>query len=195
MHDFSILSEKELLMSLQRGNPQAFAQIYKTYWYPLYQTALARLKNREVAEEIVQELFIQLWERRENLQIGKLENYLFRALKYSIIDLIRAQVVQDRYLDHYQAFTAQEETTTEEETTYDTLRTCLEQGLNTLPEKTRNIFVLSRIEGWPVSRIASHFQVTDKAVEYHLTKSLKTLRLYLKGIVLTAPSFLCSYLF
>lgn len=184
MYSFSTVTENELLESLQRGDPQAFAQIYEKYWYALYQVAFSRLKNKEVAEELVQELFIQLWERRENLQIGKLENYLFRSLKYSIIDHIRAQVVQDRYLDHYKMFIDQEGPAADDEVSYDTLRTRIEQGINTLPDKTREIFLLSRMEGLSINQIASRFHVSDKAVEYHLTKSLKTLRLYLKGIVL-----------
>ncbi|GAA4406624.1 RNA polymerase sigma-70 factor [Nibrella viscosa] len=190
MHACSTLSEKELVESLQRGDSLAFAQIYETYWCALYRAAYSRLKNKEVAEEIVQELFVQLWERRKGLQIGKLEHYLFRALKYAIIDFIRAQVVQDRYLDHYKTFVDQNTNPAEEELTYDTLRTHLEHGLDTLPDKTREIFRLSRMEGWPISRIASHFSVTDKAVEYHLTKSLKTLRLYLKDVALISLPFL-----
>ncbi|GAB2769155.1 RNA polymerase sigma-70 factor [Rhabdobacter roseus] len=178
-------SEQALLEALKEGSREAFTVIYEKYWYDLYLTAFRRLKKKEVAEELVQDVFVKLWENRQVLHVQQLENYLFRAIKYSVIDYIRAELVQNRYLDYHKAFVSLQDTQTEETVAYHNLQLLLEQGLITLPPKSQEIFRLSRMESWSTHKIALHFSLSDKAVEYHLTRSLKVLRLYLKELVVS----------
>lgn len=180
MNRLAMASENLLLESLRRGDRDAFTQIYRRYWEPLYRTAYCRLHVRESAEEIVQDLFIQLWERRETQHIDRLENYLFRAVRNAVIDYIRREISQNRRLEYYQLFMLTDDDSGEGDS-LEVAQQQLNRGIELLPDKTRQIFVLHRLKGWPVERLAQHYALSDKAIEYHLTKSLKVLRLYLRN--------------
>ena len=177
------VSEMQLIENFIQGDRNSFTTIYKKYWYRLFLIAQRRLDDKAASEELVQEIFVQLWEKREKVQIQSLENYLVRAMKYSVIDYIRQQIVKNNYIDHYRAFIDQEECQTDDIIAVNDLTLSIEAGLKTLPEKSREIFRLSRIENWPVTKIATHLQLSEKGVEYHITKSLKTLRVHLKDFV------------
>lgn len=173
----------QLIENLIQGDRAAFTAIYKKYWYKLFVLAQKRLDDKAISEEIVQELFIQLWEKRESLHIETLENYLTRALRYSVIDYIRSQIVKNNYISYYKAFVQQQESQTELAVAEHDLALCMEQGLKTLPEKSQEVFRLSRFEKWSVTKIATHLHLSEKGVEYHITKSIKTLRVHLRDFV------------
>lgn len=179
-----VTSEMQLLENLIQGDRVSFTTLYKKYWYKLFLIANRRLNNREISEELVQEIFVQLWEKRRTLHhIQCLEKYLVRSMKYAVIDHIRSQIIKNNYITYYKAFIDQEESDTENLIAVNDLNTFLERGMKILPDKSREVFRLSRMENWPVTKIASHLQLTEKGVEYHITKSLKTLRVYLKDFV------------
>ena len=85
----STFSEQDLLYQLSQDNVLAFKEIYNRYWHKMYLTALKKTQSNEVAEELVQEIFSKIWERRLTLAIENLETYLFTALKYAVISHIR----------------------------------------------------------------------------------------------------------
>lgn len=176
-------SDMQLIENLIQGDRSSFTIIYKKYWYKLFLIANKRLNDREISEELVQEIFVQLWEKRGTLTIICLEKYLARAMKYAVIDHIRSQIIKNNYFNYYRTFIDQNESDTENLIAINDLTTFLEKGLKSLPEKSQEIFRLSRMESWPVTKIATHLQLSEKGVEYHITKSLKTLRLYLKDFV------------
>jgi len=178
-----VTSEMQLLENFIHGDRASFTILYKQYWYKLFLIANRRLNDREISEELVQEIFVQLWEKRETLHIQSLEKYLVRSMKYAVIDHIRSQIIKNNYISYYKAFIDQEESDTENLVAVNDLATYLEKGLKILPDKSREVFRLSRMESWPVTKIASHLQLSEKGVEYHITKSLKTLRIYLKDFV------------
>ena len=160
--------------------------------YKLYLVAFNRLKDKDACEEIVQDLFVTLWEKRESLDIRSLENYLFRSMKYRVIDHIRAQITKNNYVEYYEAYVDQTEHETENTIALNDLTAVIETGLKTLPEKSREVFRLSRLESWPKSEIATHLNLSEKGVEYHLTKSLRTLRVYLREFSVTELLFLLN---
>jgi RNA polymerase sigma-70 factor (family 1) len=185
MNPYLSSSDNELLERIRQGDEYAFTVVYRKYWSPLYQVACRRLHQPEIAEELVQELFVKLWKKREDLQIIHLEHYLNRSIKFAIIDYIRSQAVKSKFEEYYCAFTSLEDAQTENQVAYHDLSAFVEKILDSMPPKTRAAFQLSRLEGWPVSKIAAHLRLTDKAVEYHLSKSLKALRVYLKEFILS----------
>ena len=180
--DISV-SEMQLIENFIQGDRSSFSIIYKKYWYKLFLIASRRLNDKDTSEELVQEIFVQLWEKRSTLQIQSLENYLVRSIKYAVIDHIRSQIVKDNYISYYKTFLDQEESQTEELVAVNDMTFFMEKGLKSLPEKSQEVFRLSRMENWPVTKIATHLQLSEKGVEYHITKSLKTLRIYLKDFV------------
>ena len=172
-----------LLLALQNGDAEAFTAIYKAYWYDMFLVANRKLRNKEAAEEIVQDIFLRLWRERDTQRIENLNYYLFAAVRYEVIDHIRVKGRSFEYLDYYDSVDAIGDLNTENQLALDELLRVIDECLHILPEKTREIFRLHKLEYWPISRIAAHFGLSEKAVEYHLTKSVRLVRTHLKEVM------------
>lgn len=177
-------TEQDLITSLKQGDEGAYNYIFKHYWKMLYAQAHAKLQSREAAEEVVQEIFVTLWEKRNSLLITNLTLYLRVALRNKCIDQIRKKIVKEKSWNYYQTFLPHQSNTTQETVAYNNLMEAMENGMASLPEKTKKVFKLSRLEGKSVPDVAQLIQLSEKSVEYHLTKSLKTLKVYLKDFVM-----------
>lgn len=185
-------SEEELLKSLKEGNEGAFLKIYEKYWYRVFAIAYKRLRKKAIAEELTQDLFLKLWEKREQLKLSKLENYLFVSIKNAVIDHINSGLVANKYMDYYTAFAEQNNNSTQNIVAYDELSEAIEKGLRKLPVKSQKVFKLSRLENWASDKIATHLNLSEKTVGYHLTKSLKFMRSYLREYTLVAILFVLT---
>ncbi|UOQ69835.1 RNA polymerase sigma-70 factor [Hymenobacter volaticus] len=181
---YAAWTDAALLDALREDQEQAFTEIYKRYCYRLFTVAYRKLKNCEVAEELVQDLFADLWARRSSNQIEQLENYLFTAIRYRIINYIKAQQVKSGYELYCRLSTNEADTDTEKSLAFNDLSEALLASMRKLPEKSREIFQLSRLEHYSVSEISVRVKLSEKSVEYHLTKSLKLLRTYLRDYLL-----------
>ena len=175
---------KVLLQRFLQGDAQAFIAIYDRYWYKLYLSSYRRTKDKAVAEELVQNLFLKLWEKRSTLEIGQLENYLFSSIRNATIDFLNKQMVANKYLEHQKTFLSLEGNTTEEMVGFGNLEEELEKGLQALSGKSEMVFRLHRMEHWPVEKIALHLNLSEKTVQYHLTRSMKFIRSFLQEFTL-----------
>ncbi len=177
-------SDEELLKALKQSDENAFAEIFRRHWHKAYSAAFQKLRSQVLAEEFVQDLFFTLWEKRSTLLVHNLEPYLITSIKHRIISHIRSQVVERKYWDYYKNTFSHIESITEKDVEYNELVNALEHGIGDLPEKSKQVFTLNRIQGRSVSEIASLLNLSEKAIEYHLTRSLKQLRLVLKDFIL-----------
>jgi RNA polymerase sigma-70 factor (ECF subfamily) len=165
--------------SLQRDGMIAFEALYRKYWYQLYCVAFKYTSSAPDAEELVQNLFEKIWRNRAALQVKNWGAFLTVSLRNMVIDFHRQQAVKNKFLKNYSpqpAVNSPEEALDQEQ-----LLVLIENHLHELPEKTQTIFKLSRYEHKSVKEIAGHLQLTEKAVEYHITKSLKLLRQHLRN--------------
>lgn len=176
-------NEAPLLAELRKGSVSSFEQIFKRHWEPLYKSARAKLGSHEDAQEIVQSIFSNLWEKRESLLITNLTFYLNTALRNRILNIVRDRIPQEKYWNYYKAFIPVKQDSTEQAIALDELSNAVELAVKHLPEKSRQVFKLSRLEGRSNAEIANLLKVSEKAIEYHLTKSLKELRLHLKDFI------------
>ena len=151
--------------------------------------AYKKLQSKEVAEELTQAIFVSLWERKLELEIKELENYLATAVKYKIINYIDAVVLRDRIFGNIKS-TFRENIAPDSESilAVKEIRDSIEKALLELPAKTQTIFRLSRFENFSIREIAEKMNMNEKAVEYHITKSLKTMRIHLKDFIVTAST-------
>lgn len=193
MVDYKKTSEEDLIEGLRAGDRDAFTIIYKEYWYRMFTVAHRKLQNRELAEELIQDIFTRLWKERETIKITQLDYYLFSAVRYEVIDHIRAVGRQNTYIQYYQAFSTFEDLNTENTVALNDLMGMIDKGLEILPEKSREIFQLSRMQNWPVAKIAQHMELSEKAVEYHLTKATKSIRIYLKEILISILALCATF--
>ena len=173
-------NESLLLADLRKGCVRAFEKIFRTYWRSLYNIAKSKLRSHDEAEETVQAIFSGLWEKRESLLITNLSCYLQTALRNRILNILRHKIIQGKYWDYYQAFIPQVQESTDQMIAFEDLKNAMEVAVNHLPEKSRQVFRRSRLEGRSNAEIAKLLQVSEKAIEYHLTKSLKELKIQLK---------------
>lgn len=179
-------SDEALVRAMSEDDEKAFAEIYERYWQPLHQQAARKLGRPEEAEEIVQDLFVTLWNKRRTAAIQQLDAYLFAALKYKAIDCIRARMVRETYTATGPHRSAAPDHGTEETLAATDLSLALAASVNRLPGSAREVFRLSRQEHQSVPEIAARLQVSPKAVEYHLSRSLRFLRTYLKDFLVSA---------
>lgn len=178
--DLRGLTDEILLRLIKAGDHKAFKEIYSRYWKTLFEAAYHRLANRETAKELVQTIFVRIWEKRHTIHINHLHGYLQTAIKNSIINYLESTLVHKKYLQHVMNTTAGACEGTDAIINFHELSQAIEKAISTLPEKTRYIFRLSRFDLLSIREIAANMNISEKAVEYHITQSLKTLRLYLK---------------
>jgi RNA polymerase sigma-70 factor (ECF subfamily) len=181
-------TDADLVAAVALDDWKAFGELYERYWYRVFALAYRKLKSRETAEELVQELFATLWHKRAQQTIAQVEDYLLVAINHRVLSYIRAHRVRAHYADYCRNLVDEATHETEETLAVADLSAAFLRGVELLPEKSREVFRLSRLEHHSVEEIAARLDVTPKAVEYHLTKSLKRLRLYLRDfIVMLAP--------
>lgn len=182
----SVHRDRDLAQRFRNGDKKAFEEIFDRHWYSLYKNALAILRSKEEAEEIVQELFATLWQKREVLDVADFSNYLYVAMRRRIIDRSRSKITQAKYWEYYKHHVPSFEETTEEMISFNELQSTLEEGLSKLPEKSQQIFRLNRIEGRSVTEISRFMKLSERAIEYHLTKSIRELKVHLKNFLMLA---------
>ena len=186
--DYRLLADEMLIKLMKEGNEDAIKEIYVRYWKPCYLHALRKIRLKETAEELVQNLFVSLWEKRVTLQVIHLEPYLHSALKYQIISYIRASIVREKYIQSVKmqedgSAPLPESSEAESSLLLHELTVAIETAIVQLPEKSQLIFRLSRFEHRSNKEISQSMDISEKAVEYHITQSLKLLRLRLKEFI------------
>ncbi|MEO8885802.1 MAG: RNA polymerase sigma-70 factor [Mucilaginibacter sp.] len=177
MGAFSDFLDKQLVDLIKQDNLEAFNEIYKRHWKKLYAAAFKRLKNKELAEEVVQEIFARLWFRRHSLVITtELGGYLHSSAAHIVIDYYRKELIKEKYqhsLQHNYGY----DNSTEEEIVLKDLQHTIDEEVKHLPVKCRLVYELSRVEHKTNKEIAYSLGISEKTVENHLTKALKRLRL------------------
>lgn len=158
----------------------AFEMVFKKYFKALHAYALAIVKDSDEAEEVVQTVFLKLWEKRGSLNITiSLKAYLYKAVYHSSINYLKHEKVRMRHSEQ-QLYISQQEAPSESmafrEERERELGERFKRALALLPEKCRMVFYLSRFEELKYQEIAQRLNISVKTVEAHMGKALKTLR-------------------
>jgi len=178
MTDYAKLSEVELVELLRDDELGAFKEIYKRYWKKLYGAAYKRLRSKELSEEIVQELFTNLWFKRHSFHINHgVDAFLYASVMHLVIDHFRKESVREKYREAFKVIHSDTDNSTEEQILLKDLTDTLELEINQLPDKCRSVYTLSRKEHKSNKEIALYLGISEKTVENHLTKALKKLQL------------------
>lgn len=183
--EYKLLTDEILTKLLKADDETAFKEIYNRHWKLLFNAAYYRLESKETAKELVQNLFLHVWEKRNSLSITNLQHYLQTAIKNRVINHIEATLVQKKYQQHFRETFSIQSSETEATVQYNELYLAFEKALQQLPQKTRDVFKMSRFEHLSVKDIASRMNISEKAVEYHITSSLKILRVNLKDFMVS----------
>lgn len=157
----------------------AYEYIYNKYWPLLYAYVYNRLKSKEITEELIQEVFFSLWNRRADIHIQQtLSAYLYTAVKYQIFNYIKADKVRKTYVSSFARYNdLLQDNSNEEYVASADLANAVEKEVSSLPEKCQQVFRMSRHEHRSIHDIADALNISHKTVENHLSKALKHLRL------------------
>lgn len=182
--------ETKLFEKINKGNIQAFESLFHRYYGYLCLYATKILNNPDAAEEIVQDFFVRLWEKREQLSIDtSVKNYFFRSVKNLCINHIKHNRIKAKHAE--KVLTGMGANTSFEEVYVEfDLELKIEESIQALPEKRREIFRLSREEGLKYREIAEKLNLSIKTVETQMSLAIKTLR----EILAKYKSFLFTFL-
>ena len=175
-------NEDIVIEGLKKGDKLIFEEVYREYYIPLCYYCLRYVENFSDSEEIVQDLFLKLWEMHAELEVNSsLNAYLYRAVQNYALNFLGKKKIHEKYIviQGHQPYGGALESglaKLEEEE----LRAILKLAVLKLPEKRRRIFELSRFDGLKNSKIASQLSISVKTVETQMTKALKYLRVTLK---------------
>lgn len=171
------MDEEKLILALKHGSETAFEEIYLLYWHRVFHFASLYINNKEEVKEIVQDVFIKLWESKSSLQEGKdLKGYLFIITRNHIFNKSRSKYFN---YDFYQCtinnalkYSYRIETELEAKE----LKVQIERLINEMPRQRQKIFKLSRKEHKKYKEIASMLGISEKTVERHINEAIKYIK-------------------
>lgn len=187
---------QELLTRLKNGDMLAFDQVYERYCHKLFSFVSKIVKDEAEAEDIVQEVFVKIWESREKLGDYKLLNsYIFTIAYNSSVSIIRRRIVDKKYIEHLKNSSiihSAPETVTEFE--FNELNKHTQKLIDGLPERQKQIFLLHREKGLSYAEIAVQLGISKNTVEVHMVRALKYLRENIDNSLLVNVLFVCLFL-
>jgi len=181
--------DDELLLKLSCDDQNAFDEIYRRYWSDMFGSAYNLLREREACMDIVQELFIWLWEHRYSLNVLSLRPYLLVSVKFKVANYIKKDKVRSSFFDQLKKIEEPYELI-EDSVEVKEMLAIINHFTNQLPDKCRKIFLLSRHEQLSNKEISERLNISVKTVENQMTIALRKLRSSLAKI----SSFLLFFL-
>jgi len=186
--NFMESQEKITIRRIRKGDKEVFSKLFDLYYQRLFLYARSYLDNAEEAEDMVQSVFLHLWEKRNDLVIfSSLSSYLFRSIHNRSIQHLRHRKVIAKHIERHKLKIREAEILYNSSTDFsfseqqiNEIRQIFNRTNNLLPEKTKEIFRLSRENSKTNKEIAGIMGIQIKTVEYHITKALKRFNTALK---------------
>lgn len=191
MHKQDINSESAFLESIKNGDKNAFEKLFRNYYSYLCSYATTYLHNVEASQDIVQEFFFKLWQKKEGLPDNiNIQAYLFKSIQNSCLNYIKHQKIEERHKElsannHKNSFSEENITETNE------LHTKIRLAIDKLPPERRKIFIMHRLEELKYKEIADKLNISIKTVENQIGKALVFLREELKDFL---PAIVISFI-
>jgi len=180
-------TDAELFDLVKSGDSFAFSEIYNRYWEVLFRHAYRLIKDKDLAKDIVQEVFVSLWDKIEELDLQFSVNaYLYKSVRNKILNLIEKDKVRNNYLESLAVFINSSEAITDYRLRERLLAEKIEMEIAGLPSKMRQIFEMSRKQNLSHKQIAEELSLSDKTVKKQMSNAIKILRLKLGGFIVLA---------
>ena len=175
------LTDEQLVLLITENNDAAFRILYDRYWNRMLVKAFALLQSYDIAEEVVQDAFINFWKRRHTLQLKySFHTYIASVVKYEVMAKLAQKRKQPLYIDDMEIAPAADHST-QQWLDFDELKERIEYTIHTLPDKCQLVFRLSREEGLTAKQISDTLDISHKTVEAHISKAIKILRVSLSS--------------
>ena len=176
MSQFTTHTDVQIFSLVKGGSIEAFDELYNRYWEKLVNYTYHRTHSRDVAYEIVQDIFESIWTRHTTLRVNSLRFYLISMAKYKIIRYFQHNAVKRKYQDHYRAFEVVYDTLEDQPPNAETIQKLIDKSLIELPERCQLAFRLRLHENLSNTDIARRMNITKKTVEVYMFQAFKHLR-------------------
>lgn len=181
------------IADLKSGNAKSFEALFKQWYEPLCRYAHSILHHQEEAEDITQKTFCKLWELHEKLEIHtSIQSYLYRMVHNECLNRIKQWRMQSEH-NEMVAVGDVGANDVEQSVVHKELSHQIELAIAALPERCRQVFLLSRKQHFSYAKIAKTLQISPNTVETQMVKALKTLRVHLKDYLLIGLGFLLNF--
>lgn len=175
MQSFTSYDDRRLVSLINEGEEGALTTLYQRYWKQLYHSVFQRLKNHEQAQDIVQDVFTDLWHRRGQVVIDNIGGYLQTACKFQVYKLVARKKTGPAFFELFEAVSGGSYDAEEKIRQKDLLE-LVAKWIETLPEKRRMIFTLHYVNGLSTQEIADKLNLSPKTVRNQLGNSLESFR-------------------
>jgi RNA polymerase sigma-70 factor (ECF subfamily) len=176
----SLDNEYELLLQAAQGDEKAFRLLFDHYWNNIYSVALTLTKSPTLSEEIVQDVFLKIWLKREQLpSVEKFDSFLFTVAKNHIYNELRKKTIEQPFVEHLEQHFLESSALPEQMMLLKETKQLIDRAVQQLPDQQRLVFELSRNEGLDYNTIADQLGISRSTVKNHMTKALQFLRQYL----------------
>lgn len=173
-------NETALLLNIAQGNEAAFRTLFDQHWDNIYGVAFAFTKSPTLAEEIVQDIFLKIWLKRDQLpQVKNFNDYLFIIARNHIISLLRKKTTEQPFTEHLQNYFSEMGANPEEQFVCRETEHLVHRAIEQLPPQQHLVYCLSREQGFKQEEIASQLNISVHTVKSHMNKALQFIRHYL----------------
>jgi RNA polymerase sigma-70 factor (family 1) len=186
--------ENVLLQQIAAGDEKAFAVLVERKWNNIYSQALTYLKSTHYAQDVVQEVFLKIWQKRKELpKVERFDSFLFIIARNHIVSELRKRINSSLALDNFDF--VEENFVPDKTLSQKNLRQVLLKAINLLPQQQRTAYLLSRDEGLSHEEIARQMQLSKETAKKHICRALNFLRTYVRAHSDLPVIFLITSLF
>lgn len=170
------------LKELSKDQETPLEELYDYYYPRLYEFSRSFLKQEQGIDDILQEVFIRIWQHRKKIKdTASFNAFIFTITRNLLLNELRSRLKQENLKDEIRRLSMAPEYDGFDQAQFRDLKTRVEAIVGTLPERQKEIFLLSRSEGLSHKEIASRLEITTKTVEYHISLAIKSLKTRLNG--------------
>lgn len=191
MKELILYSDEELMREIKADNMFAFDLIYNKYSKKLYKFGYSLLKSHEETENLVQDVFLNLWENRNKVEKdSSIKSYIFAITYNSAISILRKKAMESKFVEYLKSLQIIYEKPVNMELEYTELTNKINEIVYALPQRQKEVYLLHKVEALKYSEIAVLLDISVNTIENHMSRALKTIRKKLGNYSLIAILFL-----
>jgi RNA polymerase sigma-70 factor (family 1) len=177
MNDFNSYTNEELMREIKADNMFAFDALYGNYSRKLYKFGYSILKSKEDTENLIQDVFLNLWENRHKVEKdASIQSYVFTIAYNSAISILRKKTKDFQFVEYLKSLQEITEEPVNVEVEYNELTAKLDKIINDLPQRQKEVYLLHKVEGLKYNVIAEQLHISVNTIENHMSRALKTIR-------------------
>jgi RNA polymerase sigma-70 factor (family 1) len=196
MDKYAGLTEKQLIILLKQNDEAALRPLYESHIKPLHYFVLRIAKSKQLAEDVVQDVFLKLWDSRERIDPDQpFKTFLYTIAKHHLLNMLKRVQHETFILNEIRKYTAVAEDTTDLQLDYSESNGLLNEAIEKLPTQCKAVFVRCKIQGMPYKEVAAELGIAEGTVHAQMVKALRIIKEYItfKNAILLLLAYLKNY--